>query len=249
MTQRINNDLADLTLSIHTMNGPDTIHPALVFDAEHGLVLIDAGVPGLTTAFQQALDEVGVQLPDIKTILISHHDYDHIGSLPEIVAATSAQVWAAPKEVPYIQDGVRAQKPPPLERVEAALQSLPEAQRPYFRAMWTHVQPPVKVARELQNDEVLPFAGGVRVIYTPGHTVGHTSFFLERSKVLIAADALMARDGQLTGPWDRATPDMVSANASVRRLAALEPSMILCYHGGLISEDAAGQLRRLAEIL
>ncbi len=59
----------------------------------------------------------------------------------------------------------------------------------------------------------------------------------------------MARQGQLLGPWDRATPDMPAVLASVRRLAALEPTSSLCYHGGLVGDDAAGQLRRLAQTL
>jgi len=93
---------------------------------------VDTGIPGL-------------QLADVRTVLITHHDYDHIGSLPGVYAATRAEVLAAPLEIPYIQGGRRAQKPPP-ERVEGALQTLPEGQRAYFQAAWTHVQPPVPVA-------------------------------------------------------------------------------------------------------
>jgi len=59
--------------------------------------------------------------------------------------------------------------------------------------MWTHVQPSVPVTRALQDGEPLDLAGGVRVVYTPGHT----SFFLERKskRLLIASDALMATNG------------------------------------------------------
>ncbi len=249
MPIRIDDDLIDLNLTAGLMKGPEAIHPALILDAARGPILVDTGVPGLLEQIKAALLTSGFPLTDVKTVLITHHDYDHIGSLPEIIEATNAQVLAATSEIPYIQDGKRAQKPPPLEHVEAALQTFPEGARAYFRAMWTHVQPPVPVTRALSDNEVLNFAGGIRVIFTPGHTVGHTSFFLERTRVLLAGDALMVINGTLTGPLDMATPDKTSANTSVRRLAALEPSAILCFHGGLVHEDAAGQLHRLAMAL
>ena len=52
--------------------------------------------------------------------------------------------------------------------------------------------------------------------------------------------------GTLAGPMEMATPAMVSAKASVERLAALDVKQILTYHGGLVDQDANGQLRRVA---
>ncbi|WP_407542552.1 MBL fold metallo-hydrolase (plasmid) [Deinococcus radiomollis] len=249
MTVNITTDLVDLTLDVTLMLGPEVLHLALIFDPLHGPVLVDTGTPGQLTAITQALSDVNVNISDLRTILITHHDNDHIGALPDVVKASGAAVWAAPQEVAFIQDGVRGHKLPPLDRVDMALQNMPEPMRPAMRAMFTYVQPPIPVARHLQDDEVLDIAGGVRVISTPGHTVGHTSFFLERSRILISGDALMADKGRLLGPWDRATPDMKSAAESVGRLATLEPAAILCYHGGLVSEDVGNQLRRVAQDL
>jgi glyoxylase-like metal-dependent hydrolase (beta-lactamase superfamily II) len=89
----------------------------------------------------------------------------------------------------------------------------------------------------------------VRVIFTPGHTPGHICLYLERSKILIAGDALTAGDGQLRGPNVAATPDMPAASQSVRKLAELDVQTIVCYHGGVVGEDASGQLRRVAQEL
>ena len=73
------------------------------------------------------------------------------------------------------------------------------------------------------------------------------SLYLERSKVLIAGDALRAERGSLNGPNPSMTLDMRAALQSLRTLADLEIDTIVCYHGGVVSEDANGQLRRVIQ--
>jgi glyoxylase-like metal-dependent hydrolase (beta-lactamase superfamily II) len=51
---------------------------------------------------------------------------------------------------------------------------------------------PLGVDEHLEDGDRLDIAGGARVIFTPGHTPGHLSLYLERPKVLVAADALTA---------------------------------------------------------
>lgn len=137
---------------------------------------------------------------------------------------------------PYIEGRLPPAKMPPPEVLAAT---------PELRAMIEAKKPtPVDVA--LQDGDVLPLAGGVRVIATPGHTPGHLSLYLIRSKTLIAGDALVSEDGRLQGPMERATPDLISAHQSVRKLAELDVETIVCYHGGLVTDDANGQLKRVA---
>lgn len=246
---RIADDVAALRLSVSLPGGTDLYHPALILDPVHGPTLVDAGTPGQLMQLQTLLEAEGVKLADLRRVLVTHHDIDHVGSLPEVVEATGAEVLAAPEEVPYIQDGRRIQKFPPLEMVPAFLERFPEDRREMMRAVLTREPGRVPVSRTLRDGERLDLAGGVRVIFTPGHTVGHTSFYLERSGILIAGDALTAQGGELRGPSPNSTHDLTTAHASVKRLAEFAPNAILCYHGGLISEDASGQMRRLAQTL
>jgi glyoxylase-like metal-dependent hydrolase (beta-lactamase superfamily II) len=124
-----------------------------------------------------------------------------------------------------------------LERVPAPMRAVFEGMRP------TPVDEP------LQDGSRLDLAGGVRVVFTPGHTPGHACLYLERGRTLIAGDALTAADGRLSGPNPGATMDMESAARSVGRLAQLDVQAIVCYHGGVVRDDAAAQLRRVAEEL
>ena len=104
---------------------------------------------------------------------------------------------------------------------------------------------PVEVDEHLEDGERLDLAGGIRVIFTPGHTPGHLSLYLERPKVLVAGDALTAEAGRLNGPNPPVTMDLREAALSVSRLAELDVKTIVCYHGGVVSEDANAQLRRV----
>jgi glyoxylase-like metal-dependent hydrolase (beta-lactamase superfamily II) len=96
---------------------------------------------------------------------------------------------------------------------------------------------------QVENDTHLELAGGTQVISTPGHI----SLYLERSKTLISGDALTAERGYLNGPNPPVTLDIHTAIQSIRRLADLDISTIICYHGGVVSEDANGQLGRVIQ--
>ena len=87
---------------------------------------------------------------------------------------------------------------------------------------------------------------GLEVVDTPGHTPGHIAIFDNDSRVLVAGDALTNTIDGLQGPMADFTPDMPTAEESVRKLAALEPQVILVGHGPPVERDAAAQLRRLA---
>src|SRR4051794_30783189 len=67
---------------------------------------------------------------------------------------------------------------------------------------------------------------GLRIVASPGHTAGHVAVFDEQSRVLVAGDALTNTDG-LAGSNPQFTEDADAARASVRKLAGLEPRVIL----------------------
>lgn len=89
---------------------------------------------------------------------------------------------------------------------------------------------------------------GLRVVATPGHTVGHMAVFDSDTRVLVAGDALTNTDG-LAGSNPQFTDDKVAAAASVRKLARLAPRTILVGHGDPVVEDATVTLQKLASSL
>ena len=87
---------------------------------------------------------------------------------------------------------------------------------------------------------------GLQMVDTPGHTPGHIAVFDTDSRVLVAGDAISNTINGLQGPMSEFTVDKPTAAESVRKLAALEPQVILFGHGLPVQRDAAAELRRLA---
>ena len=232
---QLSDDLYLLALPIQRGEETAYFNLSLILDAINGPTLVDTGLPGQLDAIATVLADAGVHVADLKRIILTHQDIDHVGSLYDLVQASGAQVLAHAIEVPYI-DGSEL---PRFARPEVL------AQRPELRAVAERFQP-TPVDEQLQDGARLDLAGGVRVIATPGHTPGHMCLYHERTRTLIAGDALTASDGQLMGPNEGATPDMPTASQSVRTLAQLDVQTIICYHGGAVKVDANTQLQRVA---
>jgi hydroxyacylglutathione hydrolase len=105
-----------------------------------------------------------------------------------------------------------------------------------FGSMWTG--PPHKVDRVLaEGDEV----AGFRVVHAPGHARGEVIFFRDSDRVAICGD-VVRNISYLTGmpgvrePPDEMTYDPPLNRRSIRKLAALEPSLILPGHGTAITD-------------
>ena len=193
-------------------------------------------MPDQVEAISAALVEAGIGVRDLRRIIFTHQDLDHVGSGAALVRQSGARVLAHPADAPHIDGSLRPLKPSP-EMLE---------QRPQMRKVLEGLEP-VGIDEYVENGTRLALAGGTKVISTTGHTPGHISLYMERSKVLIAGDALTTERGYLNGPNPIMTLDMRTALQSMRRLADLEIDTIVCYHGGVVSEDANGQLRRVIQ--
>jgi glyoxylase-like metal-dependent hydrolase (beta-lactamase superfamily II) len=105
-----------------------------------------------------------------------------------------------------------------------------------IRALWQG--PPYKVDRVLEEgDEV----AGFRVVHAPGHARGEVIFFRDSDRVAICGDVIrnLSYATGLPGikePPDVFTYDPAENRRSIRRLAALEPTLILPGHGGPVTD-------------
>lgn len=232
---KLNDDVAVLVLELSRPGQVFVLNLSLILDPAAGPTLVDAAVPGQAAAIGGLLAELGLSIADLRRIIITHQDIDHIGSLRDLVRDSGARVLAYRDEAPFI-DGAQA---PRFARPETL------AARPEMRPM-AEAFVPTPVDELLDDGARLDLAGGVRAVATPGHTPGHMSLYLERTKTLIAGDALTASEGRLQGPNPAATQDMALAARSAQALAALDVAAVICYHGGVVADDANGQLRRVA---
>lgn len=87
------------------------------------------------------------------------------------------------------------------------------------------------------GDEV----AGFRVIHAPGHSPGEVIFFRESDRVAICGDVIRNLSyatlrPKLAEPLDVFNDDSAENRRSIRKLAELEPSLILPGHGGAVRD-------------
>lgn len=234
-----------LELTSNVMSRQSVIYPTLIWDDET-VVLIDAGFPGLLPAIREAMSGAGVPFEKLGKVLITHQDVDHIGSLPDILKASTnkIEVIAHELEKPYIQGDKPLLKMNPVN-LQKMIQNMPEPARVMFEKMIKN-PPKSPVDKTVVDGEELPFCGGITVIFTPGHTTGHVSYYHKSSKTLIAGDALVVEDGILKGPRAQSAADIETAYKSLDKLMNFDIATVICYHGGIYSDNVNN---RLAEII
>jgi len=216
------------------------MRPTLIWDNEN-VVLLDAGLPGQLENIREEIEKTGASFDKISKIIITHHDMDHIGSLSSVVknSKNKIEVLAHVGERPYIQGEKISIKMTP-ER----LSSMPENKRNEMEEMLNNIK--TNVDRTIEDEEELPYCGGIKVIYTPGHTPGHTCLYLKKYKALVAGDAMNVVDGELRGPNPEYTFDMKQAIESLKKLAKYDIQTVICYHGGLFTNNPNERIAELA---
>ncbi|WP_017688562.1 MBL fold metallo-hydrolase [Paenibacillus sp. PAMC 26794] len=202
------------------------IHPVLIWDEEM-VVLIDTGFPGQYDDLCIALEKIGVPISQLKAVILTHQDVDHIGCLPEILQECGSQVkiYAHELDKPYI-----------------------EGQLPLLKDSHLEHPPMGKVNETVTDGQELPFCGGIRVIHTPGHTPGHISLYLMDSKTLIAGDSMYSVDGMLGGIHEPTTLDTETARFSLKKYIELDITSVICYHGGRSHMNVNEQISRLVKM-
>jgi glyoxylase-like metal-dependent hydrolase (beta-lactamase superfamily II) len=106
--------------------------------------------------------------------------------------------------------------------------------------------PSIRSPRPIQAAEDGAEVFGLRVIATPGHTLGHVSVYDEAASTFISGDALTNVGGSLAGSPPQYTADQAKAAESVRKIAGLGFEKALFMHGDPIEKGAASQIGKLA---
>jgi glyoxylase-like metal-dependent hydrolase (beta-lactamase superfamily II) len=170
--------LADGVWRIPTSVG-DLVNTFALREPDGSVTLVDAGVRWLGSRRVLAgLAELGAQPADVTRIVVTHAHVDHAGGLARLVRETGAQVCTHERDSIYLREGRAPRSNRSSRAARIAARFAPKK------------MPKVPVAEEFADGAVLPVAGGLRVVHTPGHTPGHVSLLHERSGVLITGDAV-----------------------------------------------------------
>jgi metallo-beta-lactamase class B len=134
--------------------GSNNITSILVATPE-GHVLLDTGTQKMGAVVFPNIVKLGFSPADIKVMLISHAHYDHMETMEVMRRLTGATVAALEAEVPSLLSG----------------------HDHGINETWGHE--PIHVGRILQSGDNINIGGStVKVIWTPGHTPGTATYFI-----------------------------------------------------------------------
>lgn len=186
-------------------------------------LLIDTGYGSDAAATEGLLRSVGMPPERLALVANTHYHCDHVGGNAELQERYGLPIAA--------------------HAGDAALVNRRDHE--VGAAVWLD-QPiePYTVARALHDGDVITTGTTtVRVIATPGHTLGHLAFYLPDEQILICGDAVHGDDVAWLNPFREGVGAIDRALASLDRLAALPVRWAISGHGAPFT-DVAGAIAR-----
>lgn len=226
--------------------GSDVVNSYLVEDAA-GLTIVDAGLPGHWRELDQELTQLGYSLDDVRGIVLTHGDTDHIGFAERLRQANGIVVHV------HELDAARARgeiKKPNSGWGRIKL-------RPLLKFLWYSGRhgglriPPVGEVTTFADGEVLDLPGSPRIIHVPGHTPGSVAVHVPVVDALFVGDA-MTTGNVLTGERGPGpapfTLDPEGALASLAKLEAIPATWVLPGHGAPWHGGVAEAIRQVRQV-
>lgn len=198
----------------------------LVLEPE--LALIDCGYAGSRERIARAIAAQGRMVEHLVRVVITHGHPDHAGSARELAEA-GIPVLIHPADA----EGLRTTWRDAIRR-------------PSRGRVFSAMTPELPEVVPMEDGDVLPMLGGLRVVHTPGHTPGSVCLYGARDRVLFVGDTLQRRFGRVSFASALYSDDYAAAKRAVKQLADLDVETIIFSHYAPLSEDAAGALANLA---
>jgi glyoxylase-like metal-dependent hydrolase (beta-lactamase superfamily II) len=211
---------------------------AYLLQGEDGLTLIDTGMGATRPLLLRAVASLGHRVGDVRRILVTHAHPDHTGALAALKRASGARVYMHPDDAALVRQG-RSLRPglrPPPRHVYSVVMPL---------AIWAIPRriEATETDQEVHDGDLLPIAGGMRVVGFPGHSAGQVGYLWQRhGGVLFAGDPA----ANLLGRLDVAIvyEDYAQGMRDLVTLAALEYETACFGHGPPVVGGASAAMRR-----
>jgi glyoxylase-like metal-dependent hydrolase (beta-lactamase superfamily II) len=230
-----------LAANLHRV-GSDLVNSYLVAD-DAGVTVIDTGMPGDFDALVAELRAMGRTVDDIRGVLLTHGDTDHIGFAERLRRDHGVPIHVGEA------DAARARG----EEKKPGVPLGPWNVGPFLRFLWYGLRrgglrpPPVGEVVPLRGGETLDLPGQPRVIPMPGHSPGSLAYHVPAVDAVFVGDAmttghvLTGATGPQPAPF---TQDQPRAAESFAALASLEARWVLPGHGAPWDAGVAEAIRR-----
>lgn len=225
--------------------GSDIVNSYLVVDGD-GVTVIDAGLPGYWTLLVAELESIGKKLDDVRALVLTHGDSDHIGFAARLHAENGIAAHVHPADADRAR--LRVKKPysgwgrPRIGPLTSFL---------WYSARHGGLRiAPADTLQDLTPGAVLDLPGAPRVIITPGHTPGSVALHVPAVDALFLGDAITTRNVLTGATGPRPAPFTLEPGQAIDSLAAiadLDATWVLPGHGPAWDGGAPEAVRLVRE--
>jgi glyoxylase-like metal-dependent hydrolase (beta-lactamase superfamily II) len=226
-----------LTDGLYFIPGQDEFLPdchvyVLGDPSTHDLSLVDVGLVGKGNDKIRCLGEIGIELKDIKRIIMTHTHLDHVGCLREILQAIPwAELWIQALEAEPLENGD--------ERTVYGMDMFRELCEVQYALKPDQFR--FHVNRKLAGGESLHIGGMLwDVIHIPGHSMGSIGLYQKTKGILIPGDVIYA--DHAIGRFDLHGANASELRESLMRLADLKVDVLLPGHNRIVHGLAPGYI-------
>lgn len=224
--------------------GNDIVAAYLIVTPE-GITLVDAGLPGLYRDLGRELAELGRTTADIRGVVLTHGDSDHVGFAERLRRETGVPVFIHAGDAARAQGGEKPKNPVGPVRLGPLLGFAAYGLRKGMRPQW------LTEVSEIADGDVLDLPGSPRIIAMPGHSPGSIAVHSPLVRAVFVGDALTTRHvltgrtGPAPAPFTDA-PD--EALESLDRIAGIDADWVLPGHGAPFRGSPADAVQRVRTV-
>jgi glyoxylase-like metal-dependent hydrolase (beta-lactamase superfamily II) len=232
-----------MRLGPHLHRIGNDIVAAYLVDTDDGVTLVDAGLAGHWNDLNSELTSMGRSLDDIRGLVLTHGDTDHIGFAERLRRERGIPVYVDEADAARARGEVKSKASWGHMKLGATAGFVWYAARK-GGLKTTYLTDVVGV----RDGQVLDLPGAPRVIALPGHSPGSIAVHVPVADAIFVGDALTTRHvltgqrGPQPAPF---TDDPRQALASLSRLDGISASWVLPGHGTPWSGGVAEALRQI----
>ena len=204
-----------LATSLHRV-GSDLVNSYLV-EEEGQLTLIDAGVSGQWSDLLAELDQMGRSIADIRGVVLTHGDTDHVGFAERLRSEHGIPVFVHEADAPLARGETK--KDVPMGPMKIG---------PLLRFFWYAGRrgglrtTPITEVSTFGDGDTLDLPGRPRIIHIPGHTPGSVAVHVPSVDALFVGDALTTGHVLTGATGPQPAPFTMEPGAALESLAKLE---------------------------
>ncbi|HBX23805.1 MAG TPA: MBL fold metallo-hydrolase [Desulfotomaculum sp.] len=230
-----------------TLPTPYKVGPVNIYVIKNRPVtLIDAGAdtPEAYKMLRHMLPQLGVNINEIKRVILTHSHPDHSGLAAKISAESGAAVIAHQLEIKKLtstEDSIEERLPHVLETgiPTDALQAIQVVRDKLPRPALVD-----KKMHEVQDGSLIEFENGVslQVLHLPGHSPGHVCLYSPEQNFFFSGDFMLPHitpnplmEPDLDHPGRR-MPTLSQYLQGLERVEKMDISVVFPGHGGTFSD-------------